>query len=487
MTRIRLILGVVLLFALAVHSEKVLDTVLGDACCGGKAYFQDSQTCCPKGKLIDGSYESCCDGKGWNPSQGELCCTGEEETNNWKDGKFKDKYEFLINADRLNGISPAGMPLQCCGKGAIDTRIQICCDGEHIDIREEADSKGDFCCNGRLMDSKEALCCDKEIVKLSKKERKRVENFKCCGTTKKAYDTESEFCCGNDIFKPKNDESFEFMACCGEEGIYNSRSETCCVETHPVKGLKHRILKGLGTCCGDELYNTDFETCCRGSDGRKTNVVSTPNAQCCGSEELDESIGTACCGDETYDSKVSTCCSTQDEDSGETKYRIVDGLGTCCGLKTLIPKGANATCCEEEVISGKGVCCGKDLLTDRETQICCNRKLRTLLPDGRDTCCGKKLYNPDIEVCCDEDESDIEIGDSCCDGKGYFKDFHSCCKKNIVHGTEEMGLVCCGEEAHFPEVQTCCDEKKGGILDLPNAICCDGKALQPGQVCCRDD
>jgi hypothetical protein len=68
-------------------------------------------------------------------------------------------------------------------------------------------------------------------------------------------------------------------------------------------------------------------------------------------------------------------------------------------------------------------------------------------------CCGKDVYNPALQVCCDTTVYTIK-GASCCKSKPYKPDIETCCVDTIYSIPNGQ---CCGKKMIYPAIEKCCN------------------------------
>lgn len=323
-------------------------------------------------EFFDDSLEVCCDGKLFNKTTGNDCCHGQPYNSSeqlcCQAGHHPQRIDYPALDARIQEITNG--KLSCCGTIAMDTRTNLCCNGNvtskvfknsgccgqkvyDVDrficcgdgflFRRSGNpaTKGRIsqCCGNQGYDPKRFLCCDGKLHRSWSS-----TTAACCG--RDAFDIGSQGCCGGQIY----DDPFGILGCCAES-TFELFTEICCNSHVYPDPLRSKA------CCADNAYDPNNQTCCHGGQ-LSSNPLALSKAE-------------SCCGDVTYQVSTHMCCnstvverlSDRTECCGSSGYEKGSG-DECCGGKTILNrKFVNGDfCCKGEVIKStskdlKSLCC----------------------------------------------------------------------------------------------------------------------------------
>ncbi|KAJ5624626.1 hypothetical protein N7510_000935 [Penicillium lagena] len=257
---------------------------------------------------------------------------------------------------------------------------------------------------------------------------------------------------------------------CGSEGCYNpEEGESCCGGTGK-KCPEGYFCTETGCCptgtkqCGTGCYDPETEVCCNDEEGHTCEMGydCMKEGGCCPTGMI------SCGNDKCYDPETSVCCPGG---SGLCGRQIDTGT---CALDTVCAKGM--TC-----VDGNQCC-----------------------PEGQKLCGTKRCYDPETEVCCNDEEGhtcemgyDCMKGGDCCPtgmikcgkDKCYDPKTSMCCQDAV--GSKNWackdGFQCCvaSEGCFDSKTQRCCADPNGPC-DI-DAACCGGKCCPKGYGCNKNN
>ncbi|CAJ1065409.1 uncharacterized protein si:ch211-195m9.3 isoform X3 [Xyrichtys novacula] len=379
------------------------------------------------------------------------------------------------------------------------------------------------CCDRMAYDPHNELCCgphqNKTILKRSSK------HHECCGHGQ--FDTLTQCCC--EVDGALRAQPITSVCCPEEEGVQpqNPAPQLNCTVLHtslPSSSRLDRI---------QVAYDPDNELCCGPHQNKTILKRSSKHHECCGHGQFDtlaqcccevdgalkaQPITSVCCPEEEGQRNVSNksnplalvCCGgcrsgwrpSIDQHSRRTLHRLAKNGALCCD-EILHTDGAEVeksldlsdthhqaagTICRSQFHASPGQhCCGKDVY-EPQKEICCNEyrypKVKNL------HCCGVQAYNikDRLKKCCAGTLYNLMSGQSaddvqCC-GSILKKTSDVCCRsedKELLYSAK-LGFRCCGESYYNASLWSCCAgrlynkpeqhqrklSKESGLLSLNN-------------------
>lgn len=224
-------------------------------CCGGMLYNLTTEGCCANQTVYAFDVRGCCNNKHVYV-YGEEPCVSEQPselvadfdcTADWPPTSYSDYWRLYCSAEnhkawamtkscKVGWVSvqqasleqAEAQSLETCNKraGTFDKEICRVFDRDGSECRRQR-------CGDEIYDASVKACCGGSIID-------RVTEG-CCGDV--VYNTQTEGCCKGQAY-PKDSYS-----CCGEQILYDSRLDGCCLEDGP------------------EVYRLGKQNCCRRPKG----------------------------------------------------------------------------------------------------------------------------------------------------------------------------------------------------------------------------
>ncbi|KAL4226368.1 hypothetical protein ACF0H5_014351 [Mactra antiquata] len=508
------------------HLETLKGQIFASICteeCGQKEFFHpDHEVCCDgQPQPLKGGKENtrCCGQTSYSKSE-EVCCDGAVSPSKGKNTQCCGQVGYDPSSEvccRGNAVPKLGPQYtECCGIYSYDPNTEVCCE-ETVNKAFGNPSKDTGCCADFSYDKRCWECTKGELTPLFDPECQI-----CCDGVIHPMEPGLSCCCGQDIFQPRN------QICCDGKLRKRQGSETgstCCECGSALVDLA--IVVDSSESVGYDNWNTlkDFvEGLIKNSEVdegrtriafetyrhnvtlefkfndylRKANMLAhlryvdyVRGSSNAGDalKMLTNEVFTSEAGDRhnvpniaivvldgTSDDPDHTRAEAEKlKETGCHVYAIAvgfkindelkaiasepwkDNVFTAANFEDLFKIEASLS----NVISD--VCpqpCGKTLY-DPKTEVCCNGQPQPAVGDLKLTrCCDIRSYNVKKQMCCNKKVNVLPPGKpECCDTEAYDPRDAMCCYGNtVLPRTSESASECCGNSTYDTIDELCCED-----------------------------
>ncbi|XP_045165576.2 uncharacterized protein LOC123529337 [Mercenaria mercenaria] len=506
--------------------------------CGKKEYFNPKEDLCCDGNpvpIITGENTKCCGQNGFNEKT-QICCNGVVNDLRGPNTVCCGKTAMDPKAELCCGQSPVKRPSlaydECCGTHAYNPNTEVCCAGTVSkafgDPSKDTDCCGPFSYDTRcfmcaprnkikpLFDTNCQLCCDGSIQNLTS------DDNCCCG--KKIFSPAGgDICCDNKLRARKGEEKKHSCCECGSALVdlalvIDSSESVGAANWELLIDFVQSVIRNSDVDDGStrialEVYrhnvSMEFKFSNYGMSSsmiehvKKIKYVRGSTNTGLALEEMREKIFVPKAGDRPNVPDIAVVIlDGSSDDPRETKrqaalakeagihiYAIAVGLNIDDELKSIASEPW-----EQNVFTTNNFEELKSLnkqLLEIVSDVCPQQPT----PNKCKEPCGKKMYDPKTELCCDGEPQLFHGGSAentkCCGTEAYSVQDEMCCNGNVnvkPGNRKKAEAECCGDAAYNPRDSMCCRGKDVIPISGKGASdCCGMSTFNPiKELCCED-